>query len=127
MSKWVKIVLVEEASDDYYSKKIIRDGITDWEEISDDDFELLRYNIRRLYDNNHNLEPMLIVRDDVPVVDRLKSIKDALAKEREKQEAERRKKEETKLAREQAKLMKKVNSEKELFEKLKAKFESEND
>lgn len=127
MSKWVKIVLVEEASDDYYSKKIIRDGISDWEEISDEDFELLRYNIRRLYDNNHNLEPMLIVRDDVPVVDRLKSIKDALAKEREKQEAERRKKEETKLAREQAKLMKKVNSEKELFEKLKAKFESEND
>lgn len=125
MSKWVKIVLVEETSDDYYSRKIIRDGLTEWEEISDEDFELLRYNVRQLYDYTHNLEPMLIVRDDVPVVERLKSVKDALAKEKAKQEADKRKKEEAKLAREQAKLMKKVASEKELFEKLKAKFQPE--
>jgi hypothetical protein len=125
MSKWVKIVLVEDTSDDYYSRKIIRDGITDWEEISDEDFQLLRYNVRMLYDSSNNLEPMLIVKDDVPVVDRLKSIKDALAKERAKQEAEKRKREEAKLAREQAKLMKKVASEKALFEQLKAKFEPE--
>lgn len=125
MSKWVKIVLVEETSDDYYSRKIIRDGITDWEEISDEDYDLLRYNVKRLYDMEHNMEPMLIVKDDVPVIERLKSVKEAIGKERAKQEAEKRKREEAKLAREQAKLMKKVNSEKELFEKLKAKFEPE--
>ena len=125
MSKWVKIVLVEEPSDDYYSRKIIRDGITDWEEISDEDYDLLRYNVKRLYDTEYNMEPMLIVKDDVPVIERLKSVKDAISKERAKQESEKRKREEAKLAREQAKLMKKVNSEKELFEKLKAKFEPE--
>lgn len=125
MSKWVKIVLVEEASDDYYSRKIIRDGITDWEEISDEDFDLLRYNLRRLYDTEYNLEPMLIVKDDVAVVDRLKSIKDALVKERARQEADKRKREEAKLAREQARLQKKLGTEKELFEKLKSKFEPE--
>lgn len=125
MSKWVKIVLVEETSDDYYSRKIIRDGLTEWEEISDEDFELLRYNVRLLYDYKHNLEPMLVVRDDVPVVERLKSIKDALAKEKAKQEADKRKREEAKLAREQARLQKKLGTEKELFEKLKAKFEPE--
>lgn len=124
MSKWVRIVLVEETSDDYYSRKIIRDGITDWEEISDEDFELLRYNVRRLYDTQHNMEAMLIVKDDAPVVDRLKSIKDALAKERAKQEAERKKRDDAKLAKEKAKLMKKAESEKALFEQLKAKFES---
>lgn len=125
MTKWVKIVLVEETSDDYYSRKIIRDGITDWEEISDEDYKILRYNVKRLYDTEYNMEPMLIVKDDVPVIERIKSIKDAVAKERARQEAENRKRQEAKLAREQAKLMKKVDSEKALFEKLKAKFEPE--
>lgn len=124
MSKWVRIVLVEETSDDYYSRKIIRDGITDWEEISDDDFDILRYNVRMLYNSQHNLEPMLIVKDDVPVAERIKSIKDAVAKERAKQEAEKRKREDAKLAKEKARLMKKAESEKALFEQLKAKFES---
>lgn len=131
MSKKVKIVLVEDGSyDDDYSNAIIRDGISDWEEISDEDYKFLKKNSHLLTQiiqtnvYNYNCVLKIIVQDDIPIKVRINSIKEELVKIKNKQEEAARKREEQKLARELKRKAKDEASEKKLFEELKKKFEA---
>lgn len=124
MAKMVKILLVQETSDDYYSQKIIRDSISDWEEISDEDFRFLEKNLHSVFPTPSGFTPMLVVKDDKSVVTRIAQIKESLDKEKARRDAEQAKREEARMAREKAKLLKKMSSERQLFDELKKKFET---
>jgi len=128
MSKLVKILLSEDVSvydyDDYMSKSILRESISDWEEISDDDFSFLRDNIWSLRDWPANCKPLLLVKDEMPVMDRITSIKAEIDLEQKRKAAKLAEKRRKELERQQAKLLKKADSEKALLERLKSKYES---
>lgn len=122
MTKMVKIVLLQETSDDYYSQKIIRDSISDWEEVSDADFQFLQKHLHSVFPYKNGFTPMIIVKDETPISNRISQIKDLLDKEKARHEAEKAKRDEAKLAREKSKLLRKMASERELFDELKKKF-----
>lgn len=122
MTKMVKILLMQETSDDYYSQKLIRDSISDWEEVSDEDFQFLHKHLHSIFPYSNGFTPMLMVKDDKPLVARIAQIKQVLDREKAKQDAERAKREEAKRAREKAKMLRKMASERELFEELSKKF-----
>lgn len=128
MVKQVKILLSRELYneyDDIYSRSILQDGISDWEEISDEDYDFLRrnlYMLSNLYTKEYNLSPVLIVKDERPVFDRIQSIKEYINQEKQK-EAKRKAEEERKKAEKAKKrMMKQTADERALFEQLKEKF-----
>lgn len=131
MVKQVKIILGKEilsSYDDPYNYTLIRDGITDWEEISDEDYDFLRRNLSYLYktynEEYDNLVPMILVKDDKPVFDRISSIREFIEQMKTK-ETERKAEEERKKAEKAKKrMLKKVADERALFEQLKEKFDS---
>ncbi len=123
MAKLVKILLMQELSDDYYSQKLIRDSITDWEEISDEDFKFLRANLHRIYPPHGEFAPCIITKDDEPIVERISQLRAAIDREKRQQEEREAKKRLAKEAKERERLMKKLGSEKVLYEELKKKFE----
>lgn len=130
MTKQVKIVLCSETfeQDGYYSQKIIRDSISDWEEVSDEDFDLLRHNLFRLYRDfaeYHGLSPILLVKDDASsIFNRIKSIKENIEDEKRRIKEEKEKEAAKKADRARKKLAKIEQDERALLEQLKKKFES---
>ena len=89
--KEVKIVLVHDAYTDYDdSKGIIQEGVSDWEQISDEDYKLLQQNWWKLCEhmNVHNARLVLLEKDSVPVKRRIDSIKGWITEERQRQERE---------------------------------------
>jgi len=95
--KQVKLFIAEDCYTDCYgdgpSTSVIREGVTDWEEISDDDYELLRSNLHRLVNRYGGQQVVLIEKDTVPVKERISSIKQWISDERARldQEAAKRK------------------------------------
>ena len=128
MTKLVKILLTRDVildQDDYYSRKIIQDSISDWEEISDDDYNFLRNNLSRLYkpyQREYDLVPMLVVKDDKSVLDRIESIKEFIEQEKVREAKEKAAAEAKKIEQAKKRMLKKSKSELELFEELKKKF-----
>ena len=116
----VKIVLVEEFSDDDYCKKIVRDSISDWEEIEEEDLTLLKNNLYRLVnlDRHGRFSPALIVADDQPIQVRLKGIRDEIEKEKKRAEAAKLKRLESARKKKESK----AEKEKRLFEELSKKY-----
>jgi len=133
----VKIVLTSEGAsdyDDYYSQQIIRQGMTDWEDISDEDLSFLQRNKWRLLDRQKHgpyLHPMIVVMDEEPILDKISSIKEFIRKEEEKaakEEAERlAKKAAAKLKKELAKKARDEATELELLAELQRKYPSAKD
>lgn len=133
--KKVKIVFTQSIGyDDYYGEEIIRDSLTDWEELSDEDFKLLKSNLHLIAKNKlgHEYSPRIIVQDEHPIQYRLESIKKALAELAEKKriadeqrEAKKKIAAEKKRQKEIEKLKKASDSERELFLQLKEKFGNE--
>lgn len=113
----VKILFVKENSsydnDDYLqTSAIVMDSITDWEEITQEELNLLynyRYSFSGFSKNGYNT--VILVKDEQPVVERISSIKEWLiqiVEKQKKQEAERKKKEKQK-----SELLKKTKAERE--------------
>lgn len=123
MVKSVKILLMQELSDDYYSQKLIRDSITDWEEISEEDLRFLRNNLHRIYPPHGEFVPCIITKDDEPILERISQLRAAIEKEKRQQEEREAKKKQAKEAKERERLLKKLGSEKTLYEELKKRFE----
>lgn len=131
----VKILIATDSSsdyDDYYSRVILRQGITDWEEISDEDLAFLRNNLYHIVDRNvhgYSATPILVVQDEVNLVQRIASIKDAIRVENERravaEEAARKKREAAKLKKELAKKAKTEAEELALLNALKEKYEND--
>lgn len=118
--KKIAIISSSEVFDNYGDDyQLVAQSITDWSEVSDDDYSLLRS-----FCGNGN-SYTLINREDVKetFIPRLVSEFTALAKvEKEKQELEKKKREEAKLNRELKKKAKTEEQERKLFESLKTKF-----
>lgn len=70
------------SNDDYFSRtSYLGEGITDWEEISDDDFKFLEQNLYRTI--NHTFFTAVIVEDITHTIhDQIKTIKGFITKER---------------------------------------------
>jgi len=123
--KEVKIVLVHDAYTDYDdSKGIIQEGVSDWEQISDEDYKLLQQNWWKLCEhmNVHNARLVLLEKDSVPVKRRIDSIKGWITEERQRQEREAQIKREKAQARALKKLAANAEAERKLLEELKKKY-----
>jgi uncharacterized surface protein with fasciclin (FAS1) repeats len=74
----VKIFIASDSStdhDDYYSRVVLRQGITDWEEISDDDLVFLRENLDYIVDPKkygYSAIPLIISQDEYNIKKRIK-------------------------------------------------------
>ena len=129
MTKEIKILLVEDRysnyDDDYTSTTVLRENISDWETVSDEDYELLHKHmhmfVRQL---PSGFRPIIVTKDPVRVVDRIVSIKDELAKLKAAQEAEREKRRKEEQDRAKKRMLKKAASELALLEELKKKYEN---
>jgi hypothetical protein len=123
--KEVKIVLVHDAYTDYDdSKAIMQQGVSDWETISDEDYQLLQQNWWKLCQdlNVNNARLVLLEKDSVPVKMRLESIRAWIAQEKAKAEREAQIKRDKAQARALKKLAADAASEKRLLEELKKKY-----
>lgn len=91
--KEIKIILVEDVlrsdnyGDDHWNEYVLRQGITDWETISDEDFYWLKQNLNKLKNYNdvafRNFTYRLIVKNEMPVFTAIQDIKDEIAKQEE--------------------------------------------
>jgi hypothetical protein len=89
----VKILLSQDYTDDDYFTNIIRDSITDWEEISAEELSFLRghlYDILGGKSNYWDMKPILLVKDEIPARVRIDNLKQFI-KDREAKLAEARK------------------------------------
>lgn len=124
--KEVRIILVVDQYTDYdeYSS-ILHDGITDWETVSDEDYQLLREHWSRLasrIDPRGEKRPVLLEKDTLPVQSRISSIQQWLHEEKARIERERAARDLQAAERARKKLMKTAEGERKLLEELKRKY-----
>jgi predicted RNA-binding protein with RPS1 domain len=109
--------------DDYYDQQILTQGISDWEEISEEDFQFVQQNLHLLQKINNNVHQYVLVREpEGGALQAIKSIRDeveraAKAEQERKAEAKRRSQ-----AAAQKKADKARNKELEQLKKLKEKY-----
>ena len=119
-----KIKLVDVTEIDSYDGEChhsVYHGITDWEEVSDDDFEFLTSNtFGRVFGGRKYI---IIQQDQLTIADRIVTIKEAIDKEKKRRLADERKYQKENAAREAKKEAKRLEKERKQFETLKAKFE----
>lgn len=124
----VRIVLLHDLYTDYNdneSQAVIRDGVSDWEQITDEEYCLLKDNWWRLthhLGNHDNGRPMLLEKDGVPVRQRIDSIREWVQQEQEKIQAEKAAKQAQAEERARKKLLKNAESERRLLEELRKKY-----
>lgn len=117
----VKILLCSYAD---YDERVASIGITDWEEVTFEEYSFLQQHLyllpkidRQKYGNNW--QPVMVVQDDVPIMTTFAALKSEVAKElaeiEARKELERRKKEEAKAKREAAKLLSKADGLKKML------------
>lgn len=125
----VRIVLVE--CDNYYdsyydrytneSLYAIRDSITDWEDISQEDYDLLvRYHNK--LQSQYGCKVVILEKDPKSVMERLASIREWVQQQRDLEEQAKKKREAAAQERANQKLLKKAKSELALLEELKKKY-----
>lgn len=131
--KQVKILLCQhdlDIDDEYYTKNYLIDSISDWEEISDEDFLFLKENfdkIRRYGENDfesdfYGFRPILIIKDPVSINQRIRCIKDMIDEARKKQEQRELKKIEREKKRQEKDEENKKKQELKLLKSLKEKY-----
>ena len=129
--KEVRILLVHDVSsgydayDDPDNQVVLREGVHDWEQISDEEYRMLKTYWDKLHvtvGSNEHSRPVLIEKDSVPVRHRIHSIKEWLAQEQARQQAEKAARHEKAQARAQKKLLAQAESERKLLEELKQKY-----
>lgn len=122
----IKIVLVEYAlDDDDYTKRILRSGITEWEEVTEEDLKYIQDN-HYLVSHLIGGTAMVVKQDDAPVVTRIAEVKKYVADTLAKRAAEiedAKKARDAKIAERKRKRELSKKTEAELYEELKAKFE----
>ena len=125
--KEVRVVLVHDSYADYddVSNSIMREGITDWEQVSDEELKLLKHNWWRFGQDASradNARLVLLEKDVVPVQTRINSIRQWLKEEKDRldrEETARRRQADERLKK---KLLKTAESERKLLEKLREKY-----
>lgn len=121
----IKLLLVEETYYDYddnYHEAVLKSGITDWEEVSEEDYDFLKRNKFRLKSvDGSNI--LIVSQDSIPILKRIQDIKDEIQKEIDKAEEEKNKKKKKAEENRLKKLAKTEAQEKELLNILKSKYE----
>lgn len=121
----IKLLLVEETYYDYddnYNAAVLRSGITDWEEVSQEDYDFLKRNKFRLKSvDGSNI--LIVSQDSIPILKRIQDIKDEIQKEIDKAEEEKNKKKKKAEENRLKKIAKTEAQEKELLNILKTKYE----
>jgi hypothetical protein len=63
--------------DDYYDQQVLTQGISDWEEITEEDFQFIQQNLHFLQKaNNHSHQYVLVREPEGGALQAIKSIKD---------------------------------------------------
>jgi hypothetical protein len=109
--------------DDYYDNQVLTQGISDWEEITEEDFEYIKNNLHILQEANKHSQQYVLVREpEGGALQAIKSIKDEVeraAKAELERKAEAKRKNQ---AAAQKKADKARNKELEQLKKLKEKY-----
>lgn len=113
--KKVKILFCEEVIQTKHSLKIISEGISNWEEISDEEYDVLYKNIRKLIPNKGRLIPILVMEDDSPMSIRIENVKKLIGENNLAKEAKEKNLTEKKIQENKAKL---EREEKKLADKM---------
>jgi len=118
----IKLFWIEENySEDQSVMGSLRDPITDWEEVSNEDYRLLQQWKWKLEDEVGQ-RVVIVEQDPTPVVARIKNIRDWLAEKQREKEQQEKKRIEQAAERARKKLLKQSESEIELLKKLKEKY-----
>ena len=120
----VKIFVAMDYSDydDYNSRTVLANSISDWEEITEAEFEFLQRNLHHLY-NTHSMGRLVLIRkDEATVTERISSIKAALQKIKDEEDRKKQEAEVKKAKRLEAKLAAKKDKDLETLQKLKEKY-----
>lgn len=128
MSKEIKILLVDDMYDDidYNTSSVIKESISDWETVSDEDFEFLRKNMHVIARKIPiGFRTVIIAKDPLRIAERIESVQAEIDRLKAEQEAERERQRKAQQERERKKLLKTKKSELELLAELKKKYEND--
>lgn len=117
----VRIIFVEEIQGDYDILATIARDITDWEEVSDEEFDFLRKNLRLMaaeVTGSNHLKPQLIVKDEVAVRERITGLQQIVARMKAKQAERARRAAEAADARAKKRAEKQLAAKRKQFEAL---------
>lgn len=116
----VKIIIVHNFDcDDDHSIEVAKEGVTDWEEISQKDYIHLFYNLHRIIKPMRDSRPILICQDETPIIHRIEQLKELIEKDRKREEKEKQAAKDRKAK----KALLTQDKKKKLFEELKSEFE----
>lgn len=117
----VRIIFVEEIQGDYDILATIARDITDWEEVSDEEFDFLRKNLRLMaaeVTGSNHLKPQLIVKDEVAVRERITGLQQIVARMKAEQAERARQAAEAADARAKKRAEKQLAAKRKQFEAL---------
>lgn len=117
----VRIIFVEEIQGDYDILATIARDITDWEEVSDEEFDFLMKNLRLMaaeVTGSNHLKPQLIVKDEVAVRERITGLQQIVARMKAKQAERARRAAEAADARAKKRAEKQLAAKRKQFEAL---------
>lgn len=130
MSKEIKILLVEDMYndiDDYNTSAVIKESISDWETVSDEDFEFLRKNMHVIAKKiPAGFRTVIVTKDPLRIAERIESVQAEIDRVKAEREAEQERQRKAQQERERKKLLKTKKTELELLAELKKKYESDN-
>ena len=120
----VKILFSEESDyeDSYTLNRMI--DYTDWETITDEELAFLRLHKRHIFrqENERGLYACIVVKDEICINDRIKSVKALVAKEQKRRDEEKRLAEQKAAERRAKAAERKEKKKREEFERLKKEF-----
>jgi 2C-methyl-D-erythritol 2,4-cyclodiphosphate synthase len=100
------------------------DDATDWEEVTEEEYLLLKRNIVRLAEwDTKDRVPVLIAQDEQKLPERIKQIKETLKSIEEKKKKEQEEKEKKRIQRELKQKAKAEADRKKMYEELKKEFD----
>lgn len=129
MTKEIKILLVEDLYndiDDYNTSAVIKESISDWETVSDEDFEFLRKNtavIDRKIPSGYRA--VIVMKDPLRISERIESIQAEIDRVKAEQQAERDRRRKKQEEQERKRLLKSQKTELALLAELKKKYEND--
>lgn len=117
----VRIIFVEEIQGDYDILATIARDITDWEEVSDEELDFLKKNLHLMaaeVTGSGHLQPLLIVKDEVAVRERITGLQQIVARMKAKQAERARRAAEAADARAKKRAEKQLAAKRKQFEAL---------
>jgi hypothetical protein len=122
----VRLILALNSYDyDNDDRAVLKEGVVDWEKISEEDYQFLRANLYLLETqlaSSIGGSLILVEKDPVPVRERISSIKAWIAAQQEKIKLEEAAKKAKAEERARKKLLKNASSELQLLEELRKKY-----